>query len=79
MAGKRDPERNKAADAVFGETFMPYAIGGGLLAAPTAIGALGLFPADGFAPFLLVIACAVLVVGIMMGNQAVKRFESGRE
>jgi hypothetical protein len=79
MASKRDPEQKKAADAIFGEAFFPYAIGGGLLAAPSAIGALGLFPADGFAPFLLVMACAALIVGIMKGNQAVRRFESGRD
>ena len=41
MASKRDPEQKKAADAIFGEAFFPYAIGGGLLAAPSAIGALG--------------------------------------
>ena len=79
MASERDPEQKKAADSIFGEAFFPYAIGGGLLAAPSAIGALGLFPADGFAPILLVMACAVLIAGIMMGNQAVKRFERGRE
>jgi hypothetical protein len=74
----QSPERKKVADAAFAQTFMPYAIGGGLLVLPSAVGSLGFLPRDGFAPFLLLVACAVLIAGFIQGNRAAKRALEGR-